>query len=105
MGVLLVLVIELPLELGDNVLHLKRCHELFRIEPKLLHQLSKADCQLALCTQWVRVIDFLLEVALEEVLGKTDSVGETLNGAAQVARVVQVTDPGQAHPRVLIRLA
>lgn len=32
-------------------------------------------------------------------------MAQTLDGAAQIARIIQVSDPSQAHPRILIRFA
>ena len=48
LGILLVLVVELLLKLGDYALELERCNRLFAVEPQLLHQLREANGQLAL---------------------------------------------------------
>jgi hypothetical protein len=44
-------------------------------------------------------------VALQEVVGKANSVGQTLQGTAEVATVIYVADSRQTHPRVLLRHA
>ena len=103
--ILLVLVVELFLKLGDYALELERRDRLFTIEPQLLHQLCEANGQFALCAQRVLVVDLFLEVASQEVIREADRVAQALDRAAQVARVVQVPDASQTQPRVLIGLA
>ena len=55
--------------------------------------------------QGVLVIYLVAKVAAEEVLRKAYGVTQALNRRAQIARVIQVADPRQAHPRISIWFA
>lgn len=68
LGVLLLLVVELFLELGDYVFEFEGRDILLGVEPQLLHQFGKSNRKFPLRAQWVRVIDLLLKVAFKEVL-------------------------------------
>jgi hypothetical protein len=41
-------------------------------------------------------------MAVEEVVGESNCVGQTLQGTTKVATVIDVANSGQTHPRVLL---
>ena len=51
------------------------------------------------------VVDLLFEVASQEILRKADRMAQTLQRAAEVARVIQVADTSESQSRILIRFA
>ena len=62
------MVVELLLELGDDILQLEGRNRLFLVIPELLDQLRVPDGEFALRSQLIVTIEFLLKVALEEVV-------------------------------------
>ena len=66
--VLLVLIIELLLELGNNTFQLKWGHRFLSIEPELLHEFCKSYRQFPLSAKGVLIVDLFFKIALQKVV-------------------------------------